>query len=253
MVALGGRAYSEFIRTGAEKSIVEALFTVEHAEEVRAKAVEYGVLDEEQEEQELLIRREISRSGRNRVLINGHPATNVMVAELGNLLVDIHGQHEHQSILNSDYHVDLLDFYGKLLPLREQIGTLFRQFKKVERELQQLHDQSRERMQHLDLLRFQQQEIKKARLRPGEDDELSHERKILAGAEQLASGANAIHEVLYSEHGAILERLGEVIRRMEDLVKIDSTLDPHLKSCESVQFHLEDLAFTIRDYAVNRI
>jgi DNA repair protein RecN (Recombination protein N) len=249
MVALGGRAYSEFIRTGAEKSIVEALFTVEHAEEVRAKAVEYGVLDEEQEEQELLIRREISRSGRNRVLINGHPATNVMVAELGNLLVDIHGQHEHQSILNSDYHVDLLDFYGKLLPLREQIGTLFRQFKKVERELQQLHDQSRERMQHLDLLRFQQQEIKKARLRPGEDDELSHERKILAGAEQLASGANAIHEVLYSEHGAILERLGEVIRRMEDLVKIDSTLDPHLKSCESVQFQLEDLAFTIRDYA----
>ncbi len=135
MVALGGRAYSEFIRTGAEKSIVEAVFTVEHAEEVRAKAVEYGVLDEEQEEQELLIRREISRSGRNRVLINGHPATNVMVAELGNLLVDIHGQHEHQSILNSDYHVDLLDFYGKLLPLREQIGTLFRQFKKVEREL----------------------------------------------------------------------------------------------------------------------
>ena len=249
MVALGGRAYAEFIRAGAEKAIVEALFTLEQAENIKTKAIEYGVLEGGEEDQELLIRREISRSGRNRLLINGHPATNAMVAELGNLLVDVHGQHEHQSILNPDYHVDLLDFYGKLLPLREQIGVLYRQFKKVERELQQFRDQSRERVQHLDLLRFQQQEIKKAQLRPGEDDELLHERKILAGAEQLASGANAIHEMLYSEHGAILERLSEVLRRMEDLVKIDATLEPHLKSCEAAQFQLEDLAFTIRDYA----
>ena len=249
MVALGGRAYNEFIRTGAEKSVVEALFTLDQAQEVKAKAIEFGVLDEEQPETELLIRREISRTGRNRILINGHPATNAMVAELGNLLVDIHGQHEHQSILNPDYHVELLDFYGKLFPLRDQIAALYRQFKKTERELQELRVHSRERMQHLDLLRFQQQEIKKAKLRPGEDDELLHERKILDGAEQLTSGANVVYDMLYQEHGAILERLGEVVRRMEELVKIDSTLEPHLKTCEAVQYQLEDVAFAIRDYA----
>lgn len=249
MVALGGRAYNEFIRAGAEKAVVEALFTLEQADEVKAKAIEFGVLEDEQHEPELLIRREISRTGRNRILINGHPVTNAMVAEIGNLLVDIHGQHEHQSILNPDYHVDLLDFYGKLIPLRDRITALYRQFKKTERELQALRDQSRERMQHLDLLRFQQQEIKKARLKPGEDDELLHERKILDGAEQLASGANVIYDMLYQEHGAILEKLGEIVRRMEDLAKIDTNLESHFKTCEAVQYQLEDVAFAIRDYA----
>jgi DNA repair protein RecN (Recombination protein N) len=103
-------------------------------------------------------------------------------------------------------------------------------------------------MQHLDLLRFQQQEIAKAQLREGEDEELLHERKILTGAEQLASGATAIHEILYGDHGAILEKLGDIIRRLEELSRIDETLEPHFKTSESVQYQLEDIAFSIRDY-----
>ncbi len=249
MIVLGGRAYTEFIRAGAEKAIVEAIFDVHHAEDVRVKATEYGFLDPEQEEAELLIRREISRSGKNRALVNGHPATNNMVAELGNVLVDIHGQHEHQFILNPDYHVELLDVYGKLLPLREQIAAAYRHFKKSERALNDLRDQSRERMQHLDLLRFQHEEIEKAQLRPGEDEELQHERKVLAGAEQLASGANGIHEMLYGDHSAVLDKVSHITRQLDDLVRIDDSLDPHLKACESVQYQLEDIAFAMRDYA----
>lgn len=248
-VALGGRAYTEFIRSGAEKSVVEALFDLNTVNDAKTKAVEYGFLEPEQEGWELLIRREIARNGRNRMLVNGHPATNVMVAELGNLLVDVHGQHEHQYILNTDYHVDLLDSFGKLLPLREQVASVFRQFKKCERELRELRDQSRERMQHLDLLRFQQQEIVKAQLKPGEDEKLLHERKILAGAERLASGAGRIHEILYGEHGSILEKLTEILRQLEDLAKIDDSLSTHLKTCESAQYQLEDIAFALRDYA----
>lgn len=249
MVALGGRAYAEFIRTGAEKAVVEAIFQIAHDGEVKAKAVEYGLLEAAPEDSELLIRREIARNGRHRILVNGHPATNVMAAELGNLLLDIHGQHEHQSILNADYHGELLDAFGKLLPLREQVAALYRAFKKCERELGELRDQSRERMQHLDLLRFQQQEIAKAQLKPGEDEELVHERKILAGAEQLVSGANTSYEILYGEHGSVLEKLGDLRRRLEDLSKIDETLSGHLKACETVQYQLEDVAFALRDYA----
>jgi DNA repair protein RecN (Recombination protein N) len=248
-VALGGRGYTEFIRAGTQKSVVEAIFNLSNVSAAKKKAIDYGFLDAEGEETELLIRREITRSGRNRNLVNGHPATNVMVAELGDLLLDIHGQHEHQSILNADYHIELLDLYGKLLPLREQVSAAFRQFKKAERELRALRDVSRERIQHLDLLRFQQEEIAKAQLKPGEDEALLQERKILAGAEQLASGAAVIYEILYSDHGAVLEKLGDLLRRLEELAKIDESLDSHLKSCESIQYHLEDVAFSIRDYA----
>ncbi len=249
MVALGGRAYTEFIRAGAEKAVIEAVFDLQNAEEVKQKAIEYGFLETAQEESDLLIRREISRTGKNRALVNGHPATTVMITELGDLLVDIHGQHEHQFILNPDYHIELLDLYGKLLPLREELATAYRKFKKCERTLFELRDRSRERMQHLDLLRFQYEEIAKAQLKPGEDEELLQERKILTGAEQLASGAGVIHAMLYGDHGAILEKLGDVIRRLEELAKIDESLQSHLKSCESAQYHLEDIAFAIRDYA----
>jgi len=249
MIALGGRAYTEFIRTGAEKAVVEAVFSVEHVEAARKKAIDYGFLDPEQDETEVLIRREVARTGRNRILVNGHPATNVMVTELGDLLLDIHGQHEHQAILNPDYHVELLDMYGKLLPLREQVAEKFRQFKRVERELKTLRDRSRERIQHQDLLQFQHQEIENAHLKPGEDDELARERKVLAGAEQLASGASAIYDALYGDHGAALEIVGEVLRRLEELARTDPELETHRKSCESVQYQLEDMAFALRDYA----
>jgi DNA repair protein RecN (Recombination protein N) len=249
MVALGGRAYAEFIRSGTEKSVVEAVFDLHQVAEARAKATEYGLLDADADNAELLVRREIARNGRNRILVNGHPATNLMVAELGDVLLDIHGQHEHQYILNPDYHVELLDAFGKLLPLREQVAAAYRQFKQCERELEDLRDQSRERMQRLDLLRFQRQEIVKAKLQPGEDEELVHERKILAGAEQLASGAQKIYDMLYGEHGAILEKVSAILSQLEDLVKIDESLEPHRKSCESVQYQFEDIAFSLRDYA----
>ncbi len=248
-VALGGRAYTEFIRAGAQKAVIEAIFLLNNVNEARNKAIEYGFLEIDQEEAELLVRREITRTGKNRILVNGHPATNVMVSELGDLLLDVHGQHEHQSILNPDYHIELLDSYGKLLPLCEQVTRTFRQFKKAERELKELRDQSRERMQHLDLLRFQQQEIARTQLKPGEDEELLHERKILAGAEQLASGTTTIHEILYAEHNSLLEKLGDILRRLEELAKIDELLETHIKSCESAQYQLEDIAFGIRDYA----
>ena len=250
MIALGGRAYTEFIRAGAHKAVVEVIFSVSHVESAKNKAIEYGFIDAEQEEEtELLIRREIARNGRNRILVNGHPATNVMVTELGDLLLDIHGQHEHQSILHSDYHIELLDLYGKLPPLRNQVSSTFRQFKSIKRELNELHDRSRERIQHLDLLRFQQQEIAKAQLKPGEDEELLQERKLLAGAEQLAAGGATIHEVLYGDHGAVLEKIGDLLRRLKELAKIDNSLASYLKSAESSYYQLEDIALSMQDYA----
>ena len=249
MIALGGRASAEFIRAGTERAAIEAIFAIGHLDDVKARAAEFGFFDAESGETDLLIRREISRSGRNRLLVNGHPATNAMVAELGDMLLDIHGQHEHQSIMNAEHHVELLDLYGKLLPQRDEVAAAYRRFKKVERELKELRDHSRERMQHLDLIRFQHDEIQKADLKPGEDDELLHERKLLAGAEQLASGANMIHEMLDGDHGAALDMLRNIVRRLDDLAKIDESLDAHLKTCESAQYQLEDVAYAMRDYA----
>ena len=248
-VALGGRAYAEFIRSGADKAVVEALFSLRGQEDAKAKAAEYGVLDPGQEDYDLLIRREITRNGRNRLLMNGHPATNVMVAEIGNLLVDVHGQHEHQYIFNTDYHVELLDSFGKLLPLRDEVAALYRHFKKCERELAELRNRTRERMQHLDFLRFQKKEISKAKLKPDEEDELLRERKVLSGSGQLSAGAGKIYDILYNERGSLLETIGDIMRQLQDLADIDDSMAIHVKSCESVQFQMEDIAFSMRDYA----
>ncbi|PID57689.1 DNA repair protein RecN [candidate division KSB3 bacterium] len=250
IIALGGRASADFIRAGADRAVIELLFTLDDVESARQKAREYGFLDQAEEEQhELLIRREISRNGRNRLLVNGHPATNLMVSDLGDLLVDIHGQHEHQSILHSDYHIELLDLYGKLLPLRQDVAETYRKFRNVEQELKQVRDESQDRLQYQDLLRFQHEEISRAGLIAGEDDDLRHERTLMSGAEQLNSGASAMYDMLYNGRSTILEQFSDLLTRLRSLAEIDNTLETHVKRCESIQYELEDLAYSMRDYA----
>ncbi|HWP46748.1 MAG TPA: DNA repair protein RecN [Candidatus Limnocylindrales bacterium] len=248
-LALGSKSSSEMIRSDAEKAVVEIRVDVQENETVRTKAVELGFLSPSEESQELIIRREISRSGKGRALINGNLATTAMLAELGENLIDIHGQHQHQSLLKPSIHIDLLDAFGGLLKLRKEFEEKFQRFKQVQTELRELKESIRTRMQRLDLLNFQKQEIEKAHLIPGEDEELQRERKLLSAAERLATETQEAYELLYGGEESLVDRLGQVLNLLKDLTQIDDSLSPLLSSCESIGYQLEDIAYSLRDYA----
>ena len=248
-LTLGSKASSEMLRSGTEKAVVEALIDVHGNELAMAKALELGFINSVEEARELIIRREIFRNGKSRALINGNLATTGMLAELGEYLIDIHGQHQHQTLLKPSTHIDFLDAFGGLLISRKGFEEKFQRFKQVRAELQDLRENIRTRMQRLDLLNFQKQEIERAHLKLGEDEELQQERRLLSAAEKLATDSTQAYELLYSGVGSILDKLGEVVDLLKNLAQIDDSLSSVLSSCESAGYQLEDLAYTLRDYA----
>lgn len=248
-LALGGKASNEMIRSEAEKAIVEALIDLRENEKALAKAMELGFISSLEESPELIIRREILRNGKSRALINGNLATASMLAELGDDLIDIHGQHQHQTLLKPSVHVDLLDALGDLLDFRKGFEEKFQKYKQIRVALQELKEGIRVRMQRLDLLNFQKQEIERANLRPGEDEELQHERKLLSAAEKLANDSTQVYELLYGSEESITDKLGQVLDLLKNLAQIDDSLSPLLTTGESVSYQLEDLAYSLRDYA----
>ncbi|MCI0528389.1 MAG: AAA family ATPase, partial [Nitrospira sp.] len=161
-LTLGEKASSEMIRSEADKTVIEALVDLHGNEKAITKAVELGFISSFEESQELVIRREILRNGKSRALINGNLATTAMLAEFGDCLIDIHGQHQHQTLLKPSVHIDLLDALGGLFDLRKGFEEKFQKYKQVRTELQELREGIRTRMQRLDLLNFQKQEIERA-------------------------------------------------------------------------------------------
>jgi DNA repair protein RecN (Recombination protein N) len=248
-LTLGAKASSEMIRSDAEKTVVEALIDLQGNENALAKVLELGFISSPEESQELIIRREVSRNGKSRALINGNLATTAMLSELGECLVDIHGQHQHQSLLKPSIHIELLDGFGELFTFRKQFEEEFHKFKEIRAELQELREGIRTRVQRLDLLNFQKGEIEKANLKVGEDEELLQERKLLSAAEKLATESTRAYDLLYGGEESILDRLGRVLDLLNNLTQIDESLLPILNPCESTSYQLEDIAYSLRDYA----
>ncbi|MDI3339656.1 MAG: DNA repair protein RecN [Sphaerobacter sp.] len=253
---LGARVSADFVRTGAPGAWVEAVFAVNRLagrDDFRHLLEETGV---EPEDGTLILTRDISASGRSTARINGRTVTASTLAQFGALLVDIHGQSEHLSLLRPAIHVDLLDRYAGTVEERAQFAALVREYQQIRRQIEQIVVDERERAHRIDLLRFQVEEISAARLRPEEEEELEHERLVLANAERLARLAAEAYQLLDGEDEAgpapvvgALNGLRLAVERVEELARVDAATEPLANQLREALYLLEDAAHGVRAYA----
>jgi len=241
---LGDRASSDFVRFSEDYAVVEALFDVSDNEDIREKLKEADM----GENNELVLKRVVSRGGRNRIYINGNLATLGMLSSLGEPLVNICGQREHQVLLDAYNHIDILDKFGGLMPLRLEFAGLYSDWQVLKKKLDELKTINNEKREREELLRFQLDELEKSGLKVGEDLSLQDEKRILGNAKKLDEYAGEAHDILYTREGSVLEKLDSVVVNIKEIRKIDPGLKISEEELESAFFNLEEIAFVLRDY-----
>lgn len=248
---LGGRVGAEMVRTGAEQAHVEGIFAVE---ESRADPRLLAVLSEQGlavEDGTLILRRDIHRSGRTVARVNGRAVPAAVLQQVGQHLIDIHGQSEHLSLLRSTYQLDLLDSYAGLLELRARLAARVVELRRLRREIERLTADERELARRADLLRFQVTEINAAKLRVGEEEELARERNLLANAEKLAAAADAAYRALYAgqdDQPAAADRLGEAAMHLAELARLDPSLRAQAEAVDAAAYQVEEVGRAMRTY-----
>ncbi len=241
---LGSRASATVIRTGAESAELEALFQISPNSAVARTMDELGYDSREG----LLVRRIISRNDRHRIYINGRMATIQVLTSITADLASISGQHAHQGLLKEDEHLNILDQYGGSLSLRETYHACYRRMLPLIRNEQALlHRQARQGEQ-MTLLRYQQDEIEAADVRPGEDRDLERERLRLKNSESLFQTVQQCLDGLYNSDGAVVERLGHFAKELAKISEIDDRLKDRADALEALTYGAEDSAARLRDY-----
>jgi DNA repair protein RecN (Recombination protein N) len=242
---LGGRASADLIRSGAEEASVEGIFDLAGHPSSLSRLAELGI----DCDGELLVRRVVSRSGKNRVFIGGGLATTSVLSEVCRTLINIYGQHESQTLLKTEHHLRLLDGFAGSLQLRQVFSARFEEFQKAQAELAALEQGEREAARRLDLLSFQSEEIAQAKLYPGEEAELAEERLRLAHGEKLLVLSQQAFDDLYGGDQALLGGLRRTISGIAEAGGIDRALAPVAEALEAAYAQLEDASLTLRDYA----
>src|SRR5213083_2990306 len=221
LLVLGARAQTDVIRSDADAATVEAVFDVEPRGAVAATLEEAGLaLDDGV----LVMRRELSRSGRHRAFVNDAAVTVALLERLGDHLVEVHGQHEHQRLLEPARQLELLDRFADAEELRERVAGLVAKFRAARAEAERTRAAERDRAQREDLLRFQLSELDAARLRPGEEEELRQERRRLQHADKLTAGLAEVAALLDDDHESATARLHRATRILGDLARLDSSM-----------------------------
>lgn len=241
---LGDRASSEMIRTSAEEAVVEAVFQVADNGDLEERMAGMGM----DAADELVIRRSVSRGGKNRIHVNGHPVNLSMLAALGECLVDICSQHEHQVLLNPERHLDLLDAYAGLAQEREAFGLLYDGHQAVLARLREIEGIRKRRQEREEWLRFSIREIREAAPLPGEEDALRNERQVLGNVRKLQELAGRAHESLHGRDDAVLDSLRGIMADVREIRRIDGTFGLSGTDLEGLYYGLEDAAATLRMY-----
>ena len=242
---LGGPVNAELVRKGASAGAVEGFFELDDQDQV-ARLAELGV---PLEDGQLILRREIRARGRSRAFVNGQGQPIKQLKQIGALLVDLHGQHEHQSLLDPKLHARFLDAFASLNDQRRLVRQHWRAYRASVASLDQMHTE-RDALAAEDSLRtFQLEEIRRLAPRLGEEAELERELQVLENAATLSAGGLQLYDLLYQREGAVCEVLGQVRRQLDRLREIDSALDPQAAALEELIYEVEDLAGQLRDYA----
>ena len=245
-LVLGERGSAQFLRDGAKRAEFAAEFDVSGLQSARAW-LEEQALDVDDE---CLLRRVINDDGRSRAFINGNSVSLSQLKNLGDLLLDIHGQHFHQSLGRRSIQRDLLDHFGDLLEKRAATEKSFAAWKAVADRLQQLTEAESDRASRLDLLTFQLQELDGLALEPGEVDALHAERQKLQNSGRLVEGVNgALHSLFEDDAGNANNLIADAVRAVESLIDYDATLEPVLEMLNSASIQITEAADSLRRYS----
>jgi DNA repair protein RecN (Recombination protein N) len=240
----GERGSSDIIRHKEEEATVEALFENLPAP-INAQLAEAGF----DHDGDLVIKRILNRSGKNRIYLNGSLCPLNVLAEIGSALVHIYGQHEHHTLLQPETHLQLLDAFANVGDVATSMRECFGRFASAWNELNATRDSLEKRRKEKALLEAQVDEITRARLKPGEEEELRASKNILAHAEKLHQGSREGEELLYEDDAALVGRLGKYAGKLRELAAIDQNLRPTLELIESSLAQLQEAAAQLRRYA----
>lgn len=236
---LGGRSGVEMIRTGTDRAVLDAIFDLSRSPDIQETVEKLGF---DIEDGQLLLSREVQASGKSSCRIMGRPATVAQLRDVGEGLVDLHGQHEHQSLLVTSRHIDMLDDWGgkELQGLKAQVAQSYHHLQSLLKEQKGLEQDARERTHLLDLYQFQLKEIKDAQLTVGEDATLDRDLKRVANAHRLTELAAVAAEALSggTEGQNVLDGIAQVIRVLEEIAQIDKSLEGSLEAVRSASYEL---------------
>lgn len=227
-LALGSRADSSYVRTGTEKAVIQLVATLG--------------------EEEFIITREISSTGKNLCKLNGEIVTLSQINKVASKLADIHGQYDNQSLLNPDYHIILLDAYKNDItqPLREQVSTLYNDFSQCKSKLQKLLSAEKENARKLDFYKFEAEEIDKANLISGEDSELQEKISVLQNSEKIYEKLNVTYETMYNQSPSLMDGLGNAVKSIDEISKYSADLASLSEDFSDAYYKLEEICRNLR-------
>jgi DNA repair protein RecN (Recombination protein N) len=245
----GGRASADIPRHGAEEAVVEAIVDVPEDLRVRVAGVLEGAGLPPHESDEVFIRRVIQRGGRSRTYVNGALTTAARLAELGALLIDLSGQHQHQGLVDPSRHLEIIDAFGESDIHVTAMLEAWAELRRCADELAALGGDEREREARVDYLRFQLEELDGAALTSGEDTSLELERVRLASVDLLQSAARGAEELLYGGDDSARDRIAAAAREVERGFKTDPSLEPISRQLTEIETLIDDAADQLRSYA----
>ncbi len=241
---LGERGNADLIRTGADELRVTGRFDLSRPEQ---KAVAAEILQASVEDDDLILTRRLSRSGRSSALVNDIPVAVATLKRIGEMLVDVHGQRESYSLLQPAYQLELLDAFGKLGDQRKKYDVAADVVRGLRRKFKELSDARATRQRELSLVRFEREDIDNAKLQPNELPALSKERDTLVHAQSLAQFTGTVAARMSDDDGAVSEVLGKLIKEANRWANLDPKLEEVSKRLEALRPEVDDLADTCRD------
>ncbi len=251
-VLIGGRFSSDFLKSGSERGFIEGLFLVDPNPELAFTLIQAGLASADtgtDEQIELIIRREVSATGKNKIFINNQLATASLLRELREFLVDIHGQGEQQTLFNTETHLELLDSFAGNTQLRELVADEYEILSDLQLQIDLLNKDEAEKFQLVDTLNYQIEELESAQLTLGEDEALEEERRRLANVEKLTSLCRSSYGRIYEDDESALVRLQQAMSEVTELAEYDSKFAEYHDGLATARALFEDLSFTLRDFA----
>lgn len=241
----GGRGSQEFIRHGAKKAELGGLFQIPHDQHpIYAKLEEAGI---EAEEGSIVLRRDLNDTGKSVCRVNGKLVPLSVLREIGGSLIDIHGQHENQELMDEKQHINLLDFYAQeaLLPVKEQYDEAYEAYRALKQEIAAINIDEQRTAQRIDLYQFQIQELEMANLQLGEEETLLEERKRLSNFHKIFERSNIAYNAISSE-GQGLDSVGDAMAALEDIIVVDEQFKEVSEAVTNSFYALQEAAYTIK-------
>jgi DNA repair protein RecN (Recombination protein N) len=244
----GERVSSDLIKENEKTARIEGLFILKANADLHEMFYESGIELDDADEIDLIVRRELAANGRNRIFVNNQLVTQTFLKKIGAFLVDIHGQGEQTTLFSPANHLEILDEYAELETERAKVFEKYQEMASVRRELETLREDEAQKLQLLDILQFQVDEIRKVDLQTNEEDTLEEEKKRLNNVERLTTLSDESYSLLYENEEATLTTLEKAIRRINELSEFETRFEEYREGLNSAQAVLEDLAITVRDF-----